>query len=333
MKGRLLALVVVTAGAWNTVEAQCPTSGVASQACFASVDFVNYMTPQMGTAFAGGSSTLGQSGILGGLGHFALGIRGTAVTNGAYPNIADKGFSTTPGKLSYSTKSQVIPGVGVDASIGLWKGFSAGPTNIGGVDLLVSALYLPNIDQSDYKIKAKDGNLKFGYGVRVGLLDETAVSPGVHFSYLQRDLPTVSLTGSTSVSAGGNTANGSFALNDFSVKTSAWRIMAAKNFLIFGLQAGLGQDTYKSSSSIVATIPTQTVSGVSVPGQTANGTASLNMTRTNVFVGAMINLFAFKIVAEAGQVSGGSLATPYNTFDKQPGDSRSYISGGIRIAF
>ena len=57
------------------------------------------------------------------------------------------------------------------------------------------------------------------------------------------------------------------------------------------------------------------------------------MTRTNMFVGAMVNFFVFKLVAEYGQVSGGSVATPFNNFDKSPSASHSYLSGGLRLAF
>ena len=89
MKARFVALAMICAGAASTVEAQCPSSGVASQGCKASIDLVNYMTPQLATAIAGGSSTLGQSGVLGGFGHVAISIRGTGVLNGALPNIGD----------------------------------------------------------------------------------------------------------------------------------------------------------------------------------------------------------------------------------------------------
>lgn len=333
MKARLAFVAALVTGAAGTAEAQC-SAGVASQACKASVDVVNFMTPQMATAIAAGSSTLGQSGVLGGLGRIAVSIRGTAVMNGSIPNIT--GFNTNGAAQNYTTDATPVPAAGVDASFGITKGWSLGVSRIGGIDLLVSALYLPDVDQGDISIKAKDGNTKFGYGVRVGIIDESPLTPGVHVSYIKRDLPTVSLSGSSTVAAGGSQATGSFALNDFSVKTTAWRVVAAKNLLIFGLQAGLGQDKYQSSSNIVATIPSQTVSGVTVPGQTATGIASMNMTRTNMFVGAMVNFFVFKLVVEAGQVSGGSVEPSFNSFNgskDSAADSRTYLSGGLRIAF
>lgn len=326
MKARFVMIAALSAAASSVAGAQCASAPTAArQACYASQDLVNYITPQFATAIAGGSSTLGQSGVLGGLGRFALSLRGTVVINGAFPNTGDSPFRTDGQKQSYTTEAQMVPGAGVDASIGIWKGVNLGATHIGGIDALVSALYVPDVEGTggDFSIKATDGNLKLGYGIRVGVLDESVVTPGVYVSYLQRDLPTMTLSGSSGSASGAGTASGTFALSNFSVKTSAIRLVAAKNFLIFGLQAGIGQDTYKSTADISA----------NVSGANASGRAEMSMTRTNMFVGAMINFFVFKLVAEGGQVSGGSLAAPFNTFDKQASDSRQYASVGLRIAF
>ena len=314
MKGRFVILVGLISATAATAGAQCASAPIAArQACYASVDLVNYMTPQLATAIAGGSPTLAQSSALGGLGRFALTVRGTGVLDGAFPNIGDVPFRVDGAKQSYTTKDQIVPGVGVDASIGLWNGLNLGATHVGGVDAIVSALYVPDVQGNggDFSIKAKDGNLKFGYGVRVGLLDESVITPGVYASYLQRDLPTVTLSGS---SGGTGVGSGTFALNDFAVKTTAMRLVAQKSLLILGLTAGIGQDTYKSSANITA----------NVSGASASGAADMSMTRTNMFVGASFNLFILKVAAEYGQVSGGSVAAPYNTFDKSPDASHKY---------
>jgi len=325
MKSRLAIIALLVCGAASTVEAQCSAAALqARQGCFAAVDLVNFMSPQLATTIAGGSSTLGQSGALGGLGRFALSLRGTAIMSGTFPEIDASAFRTDGQPASYTTKSQLVPGGGVDAAIGIWKGVNMGASRIGGIDLLVSALYMPDIEGEggDFSIKAKDGNTKLGYGVRIGVLEESVVTPGLYVSYLQRDLPTVSLTGTTS--------NGTFALNDFSVKTSAIRVVAAKNFLIFGLQAGIGQDSYESTANINATV-------TSILGSSsASAAANMSMTRTNMFVGGMMNFFVAKLVVEAGTVTGGSLPDSFNTFDGAKDlakASRTYISGGIRIAF
>lgn len=321
----LAAATLALAAAPNTAAAQCASSPtVTRQACFATVDLVNYLTPQLATAIAGGSSTLGQSGVLGGLGHFAVSVRGTGILNGAFPLIDDNGFRPDGQPQSYATEAQIIPGAGVDASLGLTKGWSLGATRVGGLDLLVSALYAPNAEDTEggFSLKAKDGNLKLGYGLRVGILDESVITPGLHVSYLKRDLPVMSLTGSTQAS-GGSTVSGTFALNDFTMKTTAIRLVAAKSLLVLGLQAGIGQDKYESSAIVQAT----------VSGQSTSAQAAMSMTRTNMFVGATLNLFLIKLAIEAGQVSGGSLPAPFNSFDEPADKSRTYVSGGVRISF
>ncbi|MBM4194559.1 MAG: hypothetical protein FJ202_09310 [Gemmatimonadetes bacterium] len=327
MTRRILVGILLVSAAATEGAAQCASAPLAArQACYASVDLVNYMTPQLSTAIAGGNSTLGQGGALGGLGHVAVSVRATAVLNGAFPNIGDKGFNTNGTPQSYTTESQIVPGVGVDGSIGIFKGINLGVTHVGAVDALVSALYVPDIEGegSDFSVRATDGNLKLGFGARIGIIEENLAAPGISISYLKRDLPTVNLTGSATAQAGSvGTASGSFGLNSFSVKTTAIRLTAAKSLLLFGVQAGIGRDTYESTANISAT----------VSGASATGAASMNMTRNNMFVGASLNLFLLKIVGEYGQVSGGSLATPFNTFDKKASDSRSYGSLGVRISF
>jgi hypothetical protein len=331
MKARLFYLAALGAAVVvpvRSMSAQCASASTpVRQACTASVDLVNYMTPQLATAIAAGSSTLGQSGALGGVGRFAISLRATGVLNGAFPNIDEKPFRTDGQPQSYTTKNQIVPGLGVDFSMGLTKGASLGATNVGGLDLLVSALYLPNVEgenSGDFSIKATDGNLKLGYGLRLGLLDESLVTPGLYLSYLQRDLPPITISGSSGTTATPiGTTQGTFALNQLTVKTTAIRLVASKNFVVLGLQAGIGQDTYKGAASIQA----------NAAGQQATGTASMSMTRTNMFGGVSINLLAAKLVLEYGQVMGGTLAPTSNTFDKAADASRTYLSGGIRIAF
>lgn len=326
MKRQVLFVSAAVLASAAPLGAQCSNAAIqVRQACTASVDMVNYMTPQLATAIAAGSSTLGQSGVLGGLGRFALSLRGTGVLNGAFPNIGDQGFRTDGGTQNYTTEKQIVPGAGVDFSVGLTKGWPIGPTNLGGIDVIVSALYLPDYEGEggDFSIKANDGNLKLGYGLRVGILDETVVTPGLYASYLQRDLPTMSLSGATTASTGLFTANGSYALNNFSVKTSAIRLVASKNFVVFGLQAGIGQDSYKSTADISAT----------VSGQSANASANMSMTRMNYFGAFSLNLFVLKVVGEYGVASGGTLPAPTNGFDKPNDASRTYASLGLRLAF
>jgi hypothetical protein len=129
------------------------------------------------------------------------------------------------------------------------------------------------------------------------------------------------------VTASGTSAPGTFALNDYTLKTTAIRLTASKTFLIFALNAGIGQDTYKGSSNVRVTV-TPSVGGA----QTGAGATSMSMTRTNMFVGTQVSLFLFKVVGEVGQVSGGKTPALTNNFGAKADKSRNYASLGLRFA-
>lgn len=324
MKYRVIVagfLAAVAAAA--PVLAQCPTP--AADACQKAADILNYVTPQLSTSLVGGNTTLGQGGTLGGLGHFSFDIRG-GLLNGSLPQIGNIPLNTSGKHVdAFTTKNQIIPSVSLDAGIGLWRGMSLGITHVGGVDAIVTMTYLPSLKSSgtassgDFTVQGS--NVKFGYGLRLGLLEESLTTPGVSFTWAERDLPTVDFSGT--VQASGTNPGGTLALNNFGVKTSAWRLTAGKSFLIFGLDAGYGQDHYTSSSTISAT--------VNGPfGGTGSQAGTFAMTRSNYFVGLSINVVAFKIEAEYGAVTGGTDVT-YNTFTPAANKSRSYVTLGLRL--
>ena len=158
----------------------------------------------------------------------------------------------------------------------------------------------------------------------MGILQESLLVPGIAVSYLVRDLPTLNIAG----------ANGSDSLyvNNLSLKTKAWRVTASKSLIFFGLAAGFGQDKYDASTDVGAHVAARTLP----PSPAANAgpvSISQNLTRTNVFADASMNLLLLKLTGEIGQVSGGTVNT-YNQFSgKQAADSRIYGSIGARFGF
>ena len=328
-RNSILAAGVALVAASGAAQAQCSTT--TADACQKTKDIFNFLTPQISTALVGGSTTLGQGGVLGGFPHLALALRATAV-NGTVPTVGDVAFSTTGAKpSSYQGKDQLVPMASIDGSLGLFKGFPMGVTRVGGLDLLMTATYIPKPSSSTGEVQfdLPGGSTKLGYGVRVGLLQESIVVPGVSFSYVKRDLPTLSVSGTSSVSAGGSSAPGAFALNDFSIKTSSWRVSASKTFLIFGLEGGVGQDKYDNSANARVTVNAAAPVGT----QTTSIDVGNTMTRTNIYGGLIINFFIGKLVGEVGRVSGGSLPTAMNTFGSDAAASRTYFSVGLRTGF
>ena len=340
MKARLfvlfaaIALTATSANAQGVDTGRCPPGNVgaavpdqtrASQdACQKAIDLFQYMAPQLGVSVTGGNATLAQGGSLGGLGHFTVGLRINAV-QGSLPQVQNVTPSAT-GAVStkFDTKTQIIPMPTADLSIGIFKGLPLAITNVGGVDLLVSAAYLPEFNGSGVSVKVPNGSLKLGYGARVGILQESLLAPGISVSYLVRDLPTVNVAGASN--------NDSLYVNNLSLKTKAWRVVASKSLLFLGFAAGFGQDKYDASTDIGAHVAARTVPPSPAGNAVATG-LSQSLNRTNVFADLTMNLLLLKLTGEIGQVSGGTINT-FNTFSgKQAADSRIYGSVGARFGF
>ncbi len=287
-------------------------------------DLFQYVAPQISTALAGGSPTLGQSSTLGGLGHFSIGVRGTAV-NGSMPQV-DKFPTCYTGayRAQLETSSQIIPGGGADAAIGIFGGLPLALTNVGAVDLLLSATYLPEFNDDNVSVKLPDGSLKIGYGARIGLLSESIIVPGVSLSLMRRDLPTVDLTANSN-------ASDSLYVTGLKMKTTSWRIEASKSLVVFGIFGGVGKDHYESSVNQVRA--SVLAGGLGRTDATLDPSPSQKLDRTNIFGGVKLNLMIFKLAAEVGRVSGGEVTT-FNTFTgSEPNAARTYGSLGLRFGF
>jgi hypothetical protein len=324
----LTLLVVAGAGAQSTTTS-CPAGSApldparqTQDACQMALDVFNLMAPQLGLALTGGNATLGQGGNLGGPGHFSIGLRGN-VFNGDVPRVNDFPTSSPTGRVQRTgtdalpSKRQIVGLPTADAALGIFRGVPLGLTNIGGIDLLLSATYVPKIGDAGDEIQVKpERSWQFGYGARIGLLQESLLVPGVSFTYLKRDLPTTTITGSGS--------GVGIDVIDAKVKTSAFRIVASKSLVLLGLAAGVGQDRYRESALVSGTAGTFASSQV---------TFDQKMTRTNYFLDASLNLPVFKLIGEVGQVSGGTVDT-YNEFATGRADkSRTYGSVGFRFGF
>lgn len=314
----------------QAIDPQCPAgtinsanqpdnTEVAQDACQKAIDLFKYLAPQLGVVLAGGNPTQGVSGTLGGLGHFSLGVRGNVLyaslpqVDRVVPNPRGAQVST------YGIDDQLIGFVTADVALGLFKGASG--SGFGSVDVLVSGSYLPSFSNANVDIAVPSGSLKFGLGAKVGLLTESATRPGISVSYLDRGLPTVSITAKS--------GDDRLVLADLAVRSRSWRAVAGKSFLIFGIGGGFGQDRYDSNANITVTVAPRQATQGGTGGPIALGQ---QMTRNNIFGTAWLNLKVFRLVGEIGRVTGGTIVT-YNQFDAAyPADgTRTYGSVGISL--
>jgi hypothetical protein len=324
MRRSLVASFAIAALALSApkAEAQACAAGNAQDACEKARDFFLYMAPQLGTSLAGGSHTLGIGTNLGGFPHFALAIRANIV-QGDLPTLDD----VVAGPAAVSTIASEEAPIGfptVDFALGITKGISLGVTRIGGIDLIGGVTYLPELQDDGTSITAQDGSIAIGLGARVGLLQQSALIPGVSFSYMKRNLPVMDFSFQTDP---GNTAeNDQFNINDFTVNTTSWRLSAQKNLLLLQFGAGIGGDTYDFSTSANGSV---TEAGVT---EAFGFVADQTINRTTMYGSLGINLFLVKIVAEVGQVTGGTVVT-YNEFVEPADKTRMYGTVGVRISF
>jgi hypothetical protein len=125
-------------------------------------------------------------------------------------------------------------------------------------------------------------------------------------------------------------------IDDANVNTSAWRVVASKSFVVFGLAAGYGQDKYDQSTTVRGTVSGFAIPGVGTIGNTPFGPVAMSqdVTRSNMFVDLSVNLMLLKIVGEIGRVSGGDFPTITNSFSSgNIDDSRVYGSVGLRFGW
>jgi hypothetical protein len=318
-------------GATNSVG--IPDNNRASQdACAKAIDLFKDLAPQLAAALAGGNAVLGSGSPSGGLGNFSVGVRVNAL-NGSLPQVNSTSVSVIGAQNThYANKSQLIPFPTADATLVISGGIPLGVTNVGTLELLGSAAFLPSINTGGVNVNVPNGSFKFGYGARLGILRESFLIPGLSVSYLTRALPRVDIDTH-------DNASDTLSVKDLDIKSKSWRVTGSKSLLMFGLVVGAGRDTYEFKGNVnanVAVIGTRASRSVSdVQSARLNGTGPKldGLTRNNYFADLSMNLAILKIIGEIGQVSGGSITT-FNTFGSDtPAKSRVYGSVGVRFGW
>ena len=315
------------------ISSQCPPGSfkpsgdpdntkIAQDACQKAVDLFQYLAPQLGAVLAGASATQGLSGTLGGLGHFSVGIRGNLM-QASLPEV-DRVVPATRGaeQSTYTLSNRFIGLPTGEVAVGLFKGLPLGLSHAGGVDLLLSAAYLPNYNNNSVDIAVASSSWKLGYGVKIGILQEGALVPGVSLSILTRGIPVVSIIGTS--------GQDRLALDSIRVNARSWRLVAGKSLLFIGGAVGVGGDTFTSDATLNVTIAPRPAT----PGGSGGPIfLTQKITRSNVFASAWIKVLVVRIVGELGRVSGGDIAT-YNAFSgTQAADPRSYGSVGLSFGW
>ena len=323
--GALAALLALgpslPAGA-QSVSPGCAAQGLLQDACQKAADIFTVIAPQLGTSIAGGNALLGDAGALGRIGRIAVALRVTGLS-GDLPEVEDQSVVLGPAQRDeFTVRDQWVGLPQLDLAIGVFGGVPLGFTHVGAVDVILSGMYVPEIDEEQVRIRTPDGEFKLGYGARVALLQETAGTPSVAVSYMRRELPELGIAAQIG-------DDDSVSIGDTRVRADAWRVVAGKSLGVLSVAVGAGQDRYDTRAALSAAVReggVRVTTGAPVP-------FAQDVTRTTVFADLGLRLGVVVLVGEIGRVSGGELAT-YNTFAGGAADAaRTYASAGLRIGF
>lgn len=326
MKMSRLAVVVALAVTPALGRAQAATpacvSTASQDACQKAADMFGLVAPQLGALVAGGNATPGQTGPIGGFGHFSVALR----VNGIRADVPDvRQLTVQPGAAERTTIPTTRQWVGLpvlDADLGIFRGFPVGSSFVGGVDLLLSGTWLPSFDGEGVRVSLPDGNVHLGLGARLGVLRETIYWPGIDVTLSRTELPSADIT---AITDRGDTLSVAGAR----VRTDSWRLVAGKSFFSLAVAAGAGQDRYRSGASVSAAV--QGAGGAALRLEPVG--LEQRLTRTNVFANLALNAAPLRLVGEIGRAWGGTIDT-YNSFgDVRADDARLYGSVGLRVGF
>ena len=324
----LVALSLALAAPVATLHAQsaqCASVSVQLQdGCQKTIDLFDFLAPQLATAVAGGNAVLGQGGSLGGLGHFTIGVQANVV-KGDIPKFNQFQVATTGAQATdFNASNFPVPMPSAILGIGIFGGIPLGITRVGGVDAIVSGIYIPKVSSNNISLQPKN-SFQIGYGARLGIVQETPLTPAVSVSWMERDLPTTTISGQ-------DNNNDTLTVHNLSIKTSAWRVVASKNIFILGLAAGVGEDHYSMSTQVNVGLNQGAYPACQAPGAVCSGTVAspkLSITRANYFGDLSLNFSIFRTVFEVGQVAGKDIPT-FNTFSGNvAGYARLYGSVGF----
>jgi hypothetical protein len=322
----VLSMVMLPAGTAHAqqVDPRCMDESIVGatleggDACQKVIDIFTYMNPQLGMLITGGNATLGQGGVLGGFGRFLIGGR-INVLRASIPDLGSVGVANGPAQMdTYRTESRTIPMPIVDGAFGVFRGFPLGGLHVGGLDVLVSMSYMPEVERSDIAIEVPGSSFRFGWGVRVGLIEETILLPAVSVTFIRRDLPRLTMHARVD--------DDTVSMQNLEIRPTAWRIVASKSLRQFTVGGGIGQDRYDTRAQLTYVVR----DGAAVSRPDAPFPWHDDPTRLNMFVDLSVHLSRVRLMGELGRVSGGNIRT-YNRFVPRADAPRTYGTLGFRF--
>jgi hypothetical protein len=316
--------------------------------CIQTAQAVTSAQPQLGILLAAGNPLLGAGRAGGG---FRIGILPqasvSAKLNLVLPDLRSAGSGAEPmaGRLN-----AVAPAISGTAMLGIFPGVSLAPmlAGIGSLDLLAQATYLPFRTLGTAGFEERSPELAYGAGVRVGILRESFLLPGVAVSAMYGRLgdagfgnvcPGTAQTTSTNASqgytleqgsctgSGDGRADGDAGEFSFNLDNISLRAIVSKRVLLLGLAAGVGYDRWESDISFGFRAPRD-------PRFFRASGLELSSRRWSAFANGVLSLPFVALAAEAGWLEGGAALAGFDP-SRSGFDPRSGLwfgSLGVRLS-
>jgi hypothetical protein len=286
-----------------------------------SEDIALFLAVQRADQLSSGNATLGEAGPIGKLGSVRLSAR-ASMTRQATPDLSGVPISTE------SSESSTIPvsktsatSLVVDGAFGVWRGIRIGETYFGGLNVLGRVALLSRYGDTPLDVSSDD-NLAFGFGFRMGILEESARTPGIAVSWMAHGLPAIAFGPDPLQTTAGGAI--SLALRSTDMDARQFRIAASKEFGAIGVTAGYGSNSLTGTAAFSAV-------GLGTGTQPAHSWENyIEVERRLMFAGVSYRTGPFTFAGEAGRLTGDAPFSS-NDFADQGDWARNYLSVGVRV--
>lgn len=342
------------AGQTSELSAPCARPEVPADArefCLTVAQAAESTQPRLGIAIAGGNPTLGAVSA----GGLRMGVlpraSATLKANLTFLRVPDLLAAEAGGTVQRLNQSLgvPIPALSGSASIGVFPGVSLVPMvgGIGAIDLLATATWLPLTLLDDQNAFRRTSGLAYGGGVRLGLLRESFLTPGVSASLMYRRLGEVQLgdvcpldVGSFGIRSQEHTVRVGSCLargdaGEFAMDLSTWsaRAMVGKQLAGLGAAVGVGYDHVSSNLAFGFRAPEGSIPAIAGYYARVEG-LDMDNGRLSAFANASLRFLVATIAVEAGWQAGDEAIPSFEeaNSDFDPEEGAFFGSFGVRLA-
>jgi hypothetical protein len=283
-------------------------------------DIIRLLAAQRSDQVGGGNPTLGSAATLAAGGKPTGQVRFTAVRR-EMPQLSGVPIAVGSGQsATIPTVGETAISVSADGAVPFLKGF--GSHHFLGVDLLGSIAFLSGYSASELDLSG--GDVAYGVGFRLGLLEEGPTLPAVSGTVMYRGLPGLSVA-----REGLATSDGTFAFDaaELSLHSFGVRLAASKQWGRLGATVGVGFDDVEVSGDLHTTLRNRPSGG---PSESHTSPLSGSLSRRTLYGGLSYRLGGLTVAGEVGHISGGGDRYESNN-QFAAGWGRNFLNLGVRV--